>query len=156
MIELRPSTPSDAYSLAERIRPADLDEVQAIEGRGPLEALLTGERDGDLCMTVTLDEELPIAMFGVAALDDYPDWGIPWMLCSKEVEDYGYRMIKNSREWIAVFLVLYPNLINFVDERNTASIWWLKNVGFKLTQLHPEFGVEKRPFWQFERKREWV
>ena len=41
--------------------------------------------------------------------------------------------------------------MNYVDERNTTSIRWLKHLGFVLIKRIEDYGVGKKPFYEFVR-----
>ena len=41
--------------------------------------------------------------------------------------------------------------IEFVDERNTTSIRWLTHLGFVLIKRIEDYGVGKKPFYEFVR-----
>ena len=41
--------------------------------------------------------------------------------------------------------------MNYVDARNITSIKWLKHLGFVLIKRVEEFGVGKKPFYEFVR-----
>ena len=45
----------------------------------------------------------------------------------------------------------YTILYNVVYAENVAAMKWLESLGFKFIEYHEEYGVHKKPFYQFMR-----
>jgi hypothetical protein len=73
------------------------------------------------------------------------------MVATDELLEYQMKFLRRSRIYIELIQQEYPLLHNVVDARNELHIKWLKWMGFKFIQLHEEYGVEKRPFYEFIR-----
>lgn len=71
------------------------------------------------------------------------------MLGSNQIKKHLPEFLRRTPEQFSILHRGYPVLFNYVDERNTASIRWLRWAGAKFIQRHPEMGVENRPFLEF-------
>jgi hypothetical protein len=105
----------------------------------------------DPCYAVVDGRDEPLALFGVAPDLRSREIGLVWMLGSDELSRYPLYVLRNSRAWIDRLHERYPVLWNCVDTRNTTHIRWLRWCGFKLVRLIEQYGVERRPFYEFER-----
>lgn len=147
---VRPVEPGDAEELAPRLRQADLDEIAAVSGRAPREAL-----EGSVAMSthswaVEIDGELACLM-GVTPVSILAGIGCPWLLGSDAVARHAGAFIKQTLVYIPLMLEAYPHLFNLVDARNTKAIRWLKRAGFNV--MEPMlYGRAKMPFHPFEMK----
>lgn len=72
----------------------------------------------------------------------------PWCLATDRMFQHPGDLVRISRAYFADWRERYPLLVNFVDARNTASIRYLKLVGFTLDEPAP-FGVAGLPFHRF-------
>jgi len=146
---IRPATRSDAYYMACRLRFEDAREIRAASGQAPVDILPDCIVPGK---TYVLQlGRSPIAMFGVTTADGEPTLGFPWMVATPALVYNQFYFLRNCRKWIDTLSQGYTLLTNCVDARNELHIKWLKWCGFTFTQLHPEWGAEKLPFWQFEK-----
>ena len=68
---------------------------------------------------------------------------------SPDLTKYKLEFYKLSIEYLNTFMDSYNVLFNYVDQRNTQSIRWLKSLGFQFTKLVPEYGYERKPFYEF-------
>ena len=114
------------------MRQADRDEVFAASGKSPAEALAYSLRKSAMAHTALIDGR-PEVMFGVGDLNVLAGVGAPWLLGTDEVEKHAVAFLRGSVEWKLKLLARYSVLRNFVDDRNTASIRWLKWLGFTLS-----------------------
>lgn len=113
------------------MRKADRDEVFAASGKTPLEALTFSFEKSSVAMTALVDGRAEV-MWGAAELNILNGVAAPWLLGTKAVEKYQVAFLRHSVEWRQKLLDRYTVLRNFVDDRNTVSIRWLKWLGFKL------------------------
>lgn len=90
-------------------------------------------------------------MFGCVPVDETS--GSVWLLGSDDLTQPPLRkqFLAEGRVWLNQLHAFRPLLFNFVDARNTVHIRWLRWMGFTFLRLHPEYGVERRPFWEFAR-----
>lgn len=135
MITIQPSSIYDPASLAPRLRPEDVREVETL-GSTPMVALTKG-LIGDKCLTV-LDGRKPIAMFGVSTNPEDEQFGVIWLLASQELFTKArIRFIRESRHWLEYLSEGYIALYNIADSRNEAHLRWLKWLGFTFIRHIP-------------------
>lgn len=150
MSYFRPAELSDAAPVARLLRQSDRHELEAKHGQSLRETdthniLLDCMRRSDECNTIILRDR-PIGMFGIGRSST--GIGHPWLLGTDGLLDIRIRLLRQSLEWVDRQARLYPALLNFVDARNTASIAWLRFLGFTLTRRTPINGYD---FWEFVR-----
>jgi hypothetical protein len=152
MAGARPSTANDVIYLAPRLRPEDVAEVKAYSGRDAYHTLSLGLHVSDQCWTMVSDDDEPAGMFGVVK-SQLPGAGLVWMLCTPLVPENSMTFLKECRRggWTNKLHRSYPILWNYVDERNTKHVNWLRWMGFSFIMRHPKFGFEQRPFLEFTR-----
>jgi hypothetical protein len=146
VVEIRPATAADALALV--LRKADRDEVEALTGRDPREALVASVERSASAWAGVADGEL-VCLFGVVPVSLVGVTGIPWLLGSEFVMRYGRPFLRRNRAWLREMLREFPVLRNVVDARNTVSIRWLGWLGFTLGAPQP-MGVRGLPFIPFE------
>ncbi|MDQ3684467.1 MAG: hypothetical protein M3430_02535 [Acidobacteriota bacterium] len=154
MVQVRLAKPEDAAALATRLRVADREEIKAAVGEEPRVVLERSVSWSDPCCAVVNGEAAPIALFGAVPEANDPDLGIVWLLASDELIKHHFFVARNSRAWVAELHQRYRVLWNCVDARNEVHIRWLKWCGFKFLRLIEKYGVEQRPFYEFERVRD--
>lgn len=138
----------DAYDLVPRLRQADLNEIQAASGRDPLSVLREGaERSVPSC-TILGNNGYVAGMFGVVPEGDF---GRIWMFGSVELLHPPLRrqFIKECPAFVKVMERPYLAIGNYIDERNTVHIRWLRWLGFIFIHRHAHYGFEQRPFLEF-------
>jgi len=154
MIKVRPALSRDAASLAPRLRKADLQEIKANLGEDPLVLLEKGIAESSFCNAVVNEDDRPLALFGVVPDMGDADVGLIWLLASDELAAHPFFLLRNSRKWVDILQRQYRVLWNHIDARNELHIRWLKWSGFTLLRRVEEFGVERRPFYEFEKVRD--
>ena len=153
MIEIRPVVPGDANELAPRLRAADLQEIKANLGEDPLSVLQKGIAVSDPCYAVVNHAGQPLALFGVVPDTCDADVGLIWLLASDELAEHPFFVLRNTRKWVEKLQKQYRVLWNHIDARNELHIRWLQWSGFTLLRRIENFGVEQRPFYEFEKVR---
>ncbi len=73
----------------------------------------------------------------------------PWLLSTSLILNRPKEVVKVSRKLYHHFITRYGYLTNFVDQRHTRAIEWLRWLGARFTPV-PEYGPYRRPFYQFE------
>lgn len=146
---VRPARSDDAVALAPKLRAADLAEIDARSGRSPLTVLLEGILFSKRCFAVELKSGEVVALFGVAPSDE-PRLGLVWMLGSDRLLDIRFTFLRHSREWLRELSRGYSVLGNFVDERNTVHVAWLRWLGFRFLSRAP-MGRNGETFLEFVR-----
>lgn len=154
MIQIRPVKLADVNQLAPKLRVADIQEIKAAIGEDPGDVLERNVGWSDPCYAVVDGEDAPIALFGAVPEVNDPDLGIVWLLASDELIKHHFFIARNSRAWVAEMHRRYRVLWNCVDARNEVHIRWLKWCGFKFLRLIEKYGVEERPFYEFEKVRD--
>lgn len=151
MYETRPARQVDVIAISDNIRKSDVEEVYAATGLDITEALIVSFNSSYHCWVTEADGEL-VAIYGVSPSPN-PFVGIPWMLATDDIYKHKKQLLRQSRDIVNQMQSIFPVLTNFVDERNTKSIRYLKMLGFEFPKRVEHFGYEGRPFWQFERKQ---
>ena len=154
MTKVRPALVGDAADLAPRLRESDLQEIQANLGADPLVVLEQGALESKPFYAVVTDEDIPIALFGVVPDMGDPDVGLVWLLASDELAEHRFFVLRNTRRWLDILQQQYRVLWNHIDARNELHIRWLEWSGFTLLWRVENYGVEQRPFYEFERVRD--
>jgi hypothetical protein len=143
-----PASRSDADSLSDRLRAADVEEIRAASGLAPAEALRRSYEFSSHVWAVREFDGLPIALWGVGPLSLVEGRGCPWLLATDAFEGLGPDIARLSRPLMAAMRDLYPYLENRVDTRHTKAVRWLSWLGFTIDPAKA-WGVEGRPFHRF-------
>lgn len=77
------------------------------------------------------------------------------MLTTDEIAQAAIPFWRENRKYLSSLLERYDMLFNYVDARHTASIRWLRRLGFSMEPAAP-FGVDGVPFHRFEMRGETV
>jgi len=145
MIELRDAVEGDIPAILADIRQADVDEMVA-GGTTPERALRDGLRISDWT-GVALVGGVPCCMFGVAPITMTNGEGAPWLLGTNAIIPHQKKLLRTCRPVIGAMRDSYPRLVNFVDERNTVAIRWLRWLGFRFDDTtYPIGGTRFRVF----------
>lgn len=150
VIEYRPAKVADAYSLHARLRMRDKQELTLAAGGDMFTVLINSIINSDSALCATEDGK-PICLWGCGTAA--PGLGVPWMVGSPEVGRHSRRLITDGRVWVDSLLTEYSLLNNYVHQDNTTSIRWLKQLGFTIGALIPNYGVGRAPFFHFYRCR---
>lgn len=152
----RTSLPEDAGELAPNLREADVEEINAANDLGPFMSLYGGFAHSKPAMTVVDDDGTVMAMYGVVPLklESPLKQGAIWFLSSdKMFERMGKKkyFMKHCRNQIDEICQGYDKVINFVYEKNTKHIRWIKAMGFKVADKPTKFGLKEKLFYYFTR-----
>lgn len=131
---IRPATLRDVVDIVPRLRQSDIDECEALAGKGSVLRMAVATVVGSvIAMTYVRDGKVT-AMFGVAGrlLDEE---GSPWMFGTDDI--VGRSVVREGRRHVPMMLRLFKRLSNVVDTRNEKSIRWLKSLGFKFEKAVP-------------------
>jgi hypothetical protein len=126
------------------MRKCDRDEVYASHGHTPRQALEDGLK-GEECHTVLLEKE-PIAMFGISPMPYHSALGGVWFLGTDKVYLVKKAFYTEAPKYLDRWQRQYPALFNIVDLRNEASIHWMVQMGFEVSDIRIYKTHEKRPF----------
>lgn len=151
MLEIRFSQPGDAEYIAKNLRREDEEEVRAL-GCSPYLAVAGSVNGADVSYTGVLDGK-PVMVFGLSL----PGWqggaGEIWALGTPECNRIAVSMVKRSRKIVQEFLKICPVLENWCDARYTASLRWLRLLGFTVEEPEPR-GVNGELFCHLIIRRE--
>lgn len=135
-IDIIEAGPAHVDEIAARMRRADADEVMASGGYSPGEALRLSLAKSAIAKTALFDGR-PEVMFGVGDINILTQTGAPWLLATDAVHDNWPGFLRSSLQWREKLIRRYQVLANIVDERNLASIRWLRWLGFSLSDPLP-------------------
>ena len=150
--QVRKPTADDLALIAHNMRESDREEAWASHHFTPAEALahsisvsrgtaFVGEADG-----------VPICVFGVQPPSLLGTVACPWMLGTDGVNVHSKPFLKRSLQWVRGISREFPELENYVDARNTASIRWLRWLGFMIYDPEP-WGRDGLLFHRFDMRR---
>ena len=145
---IRPAQESDVSIIAQTLRAADRNEIEATTEETPHTRLCFGACQGSTKVGLSNTGRNPVALSHPLAgsyqhrspMDGCvpPCAGLPYLGSAQQ-----------PRKIIETLHQNFPVLHNVVDARNKLHIRWLKWCGFEFTHLHPAWGREKRPFLSF-------
>lgn len=130
------------------VRQADIDELWASSFSTVEGAIERGLRASTAAWTVLYDGA-PVTIAGVAPLSILGAVGVPWLVGTAAVERAPVPFLRASRGYVPRMLGLYHHLVNYVDNRNTTAIRYLRWLGFQMGEPTPH-GVLGLPFRRFE------
>lgn len=114
------------------MRQADREEIDAISGRTPVEALRLSFQKSTRAWTGLVNGR-PEVMFGAGDINILTGVGAAWLLGTDAVEVHQRRFLRESLHWRDQLFERYSVLRNFVDTRNVVSIRWLRWLGATFT-----------------------
>lgn len=158
-VKVRFAEEHDAAGITPWLREADRQELIAASGpdiRGQLEEAirLSVGRLGSMSFVAEHEGER-VALFGFVPAGSLSDTAYPWLVGTPGLARVPRMLNRLARSYCGVVLGEYPLLFNYADARNTASIVWLKRLGFTFGEAQP-FGVEGLPFHRFEMRGPFV
>jgi hypothetical protein len=115
--------------LADNLRQADIDEVEASSGYPPLDALSTSLALSEKAFFVFDSEGSPAAVFGVSP-HACPGIGIVWMLGTESIRKEAFGIARQTKPYLDEIGKDYIVLWNNVHAANTVSRRWLRWSGF--------------------------
>ena len=143
----------NVHELAPKLREADLLEVTLL-GLTPHESLIKGLDGKSYSITEHSEDKEPsvMSMFGVSKCPHLQNYGVAWMLSSKELEQYHKPFLRFCRDWIEVMHEDYEILYNIVHSKNAQGMRWLQWCGFEIKTQRP-FGFSGEDFYLFIREK---
>ena len=154
MIEIVPAEDWHASAIAAMARDADIAELWAIGRQTPLSAMRAGMKFSRA--TVALLDGDPVAMFGVCPASLLLGRGIPWMVGSRRLDEMALKraLLREAVSVVRGWQARYDFLLNFVDDRNTSAIRWLRWLGFTVSSETQPIGEDGMPFRTFYWRRD--
>jgi hypothetical protein len=144
----REASLEEVLSLAPRLRQADVDEIRAMTGLPPREALTLTFFASEKRYVIVIDGAL-LGTFGVAR--DANGNGVVWMVATPELRRHAREFLQKCRSWVSALNAEYPVLYNWTDARNAEHHRWLRWCGFTFINKFDQWGAEQRPFYHFVR-----
>lgn len=143
MTQVRPATLEDAFSLAPRLRQADVVELTAAGHQDML--IVLAESIAISAEAWAFEDDLGVvqAVGGIAA---YGTIGAPWLLGSNEMVRHRKALLNLPRLSVRKWARQFPLLMNYVHQENRIAILWLRRLGF---EIHPAIRHGKGFFHPF-------
>jgi hypothetical protein len=153
-VEFRPPDDRALLHIADTMRKADVAEVKASSGNSPRTAISASVDLSDWCTVAWITGE-PVVVFGLVQRDILSGIGYPWMLGSDGVLAYKRAILQHTPHAIRCMNDICPVLMNYVHQRNRASVRLLQWLGFTLEPAVP-WGVAGEKFHKFHKERDYV
>ncbi len=122
------------YEIGRNLREADRKEVWLSHRMTGLDAVLTSWQQSDLCRCIETDAGEPVGITGLVK-------NRIWMLGTDNLvatRERRLQLCKEGRQWVDHCLSVAGMAIgNDVYAKNTASIRWLKHLGFNVASPRP-------------------
>lgn len=150
VVRFAPASQDAAERVAQRLRPSDVDEIQAAHGLGAdVGAVVMASVElSDAPMAAWAGDE-PIALLGCAPCGTLlGGFGAPWLLGTPACAGFPRVFVGAGRTFVAGWLRRHGRLSNHVDARNLDSVRWLRAIGFDVAAPAP-FGAMGMPFHRF-------
>jgi len=133
--------------IADDMRQDDIDEVWSSHHLSPMNALIDGVCESEICVIVTINNN-PVVMLGLVIRNAVLGIGSPWLLGTNAALQHKREFIKNIDGVIDDMLNICPSLTNYVHVNNKKSIRWLKRIGF-IIEKPARYGLENEFFHRF-------
>lgn len=146
-----PATIEHCHLIAPHLREIDVDEVWSMCALKPLDALIYSVQDSKQAFTVMMPgQDIPLLMFGLGGQSTLLDRKRSiWLLGTEGIEDIKRGFIVESAKYLQT-LATGERVYNYVLQGNTASLRWLKMLGFSIMDAKP-FGWLNKPFHYVEK-----
>jgi hypothetical protein len=141
---VRPGTPQDAAWVARHLRYDDLEEILVGKDITASRILMDAQKSSKECF-VHLWKGRPSCIWGAVPTDH---GACVWMLGTDDLDFLATDIIRISTWFIAESLERYGFLYNWVDQRNTKSMRYLKHLGFAFGEPIDNHGHPFVPFWK--------
>lgn len=144
--EIVKATEEHCHLMAPHLRQIDIDEAWAIAAFKPLEALLYSVQDSAESWTVMFpDSDIPAFIFGIGRPGQILDSKrCVWLLGTPQIKRVSKQFIMESGDHLTM-LAHGQTVYNYVLEGNSASLRWLKLLGFTIMEPKP-YGWLNKPF----------
>ena len=151
MIKARRSIIKDCYSIAPRMRKADIIEITAAGCPNPLEALLDGYSHSKECYTVIDKDNIPHAIFGCCPIENDPTIASIWLLGTDDIFTHRIRFLRESKKYLNIISKPFDLTFNYVHVDNTLHVRWLKWLDFSIIREIEGYGINNENFYEFAR-----
>jgi hypothetical protein len=145
-LQIVEATEAHLVELAERLRPLDRREVQALGFAEPLDGIKESAARS-VWVKAALDEGGQVAaVWGVGRSPDDPAQGYPWLLSTPTLARHRRVFLRASPGEIAAMKAQYRRLSGVVDARYVGAVRWIGWLGFS---FEPFGEVNGAPFLRF-------
>ena len=148
-LSIRPAVALDAHRFAPVIAEEDADEIRALTGLDPLEGFLCAHASSDEDYAAELSPSGDIIGFWGAKDLKVTRSASVWLICSPRVKEHPIIFQRLVRGTLKDLSMKYGLLLGVGDERNQHHLRWVNSLGFKITRTLPEYGAERRTFYEF-------
>lgn len=148
MVSVKPAQAWHVAFVAENMRQADREELEAL-GQDSEEGIWQAFRASEQAWV--MQEDAPMCVFGVIPTNLLTGEGIIWLLGTDNVKRHARGFLEVSPGCLQKIMATYSHLHNYVDQRNKASIRWLKWMGFEFQEAQP-LGPRGLPFHRFDKR----
>lgn len=145
-----PVSVDEAEAIAAIVRQADIDEITEALGIEMAHALRMCFGGSLKASKIVVGDKI-VAVFGDCTHDR--EIGVPWLISTIHVDKRAKSFLQVCKGEVQEMLTRHPTLINYVDQRNTQAVRWLKWLGFQFGEAVP-YGPKGFPFYPFQLKRE--
>lgn len=142
-----PATLELAERISWRLRASDIEEARAAHGYSPQDACRLSVAASQYAFCWLVNDE-PIYLCGLRSGTAFNRTGQVWGLGTDDMRRYAKTFWPASQRFIAFCRGHVDVLENWVDVRNTASMAWIKRLGFTMGEPEP-YGNEGRLFQHF-------
>lgn len=143
-VEIRPAVLSELTLMVPRQR--DIDELWSSCRYTPYKAIEFGITHGKAWVGY-----IGTDLLGVFGVVPHGEIGAIWAVFTDSIERHPISFLRSCLGPLKTMKSEYSVLINYVDERNTKVIQWLRWLGFTIYPAEP-YGVDQLPFHRFELK----
>lgn len=146
-LNIRKSIQSDILPIAHNMRDMDVKEIWDSHRSSPYNALRRGLKTKGNTWTIIVNG-IPVGMVGVVERTLLSDTGTPWLLGTDVLTDDTKLFLKISKIVLKKMSQGYKMLENYESVENTASLRWLKKLGFTIgEEIKGITGVSFRRFY---------
>ena len=122
--------------ILDNLRKEDLEEVIAVYGNDWKDKVIHSTINTTF-LTLTKNN-IPIAVGGFVPHPENNKIACVWLLCSKFALNNKFLLLKELKTQLNLISSEFDILYNFIYKSNFKSISWIKKLGFKFDNPHPD------------------
>ena len=143
-VEILKATPELCCMVADNMRESDTREMLAAGLKNARASMAISVRLSHEAFVGMADGE-PACVFGIGYGSLISQMARPWMIGTPEIESHQFAFLRRNKAFIKAWAQEYGRLENMVDARHTASLRWVRWLGFHIHPAVP-FGPYALPF----------
>jgi hypothetical protein len=150
MISYRKAEIADVIEILPKLRESDVIELLLSSGPEYGQALIDSIEmcHGEAESAIDAEGNV-IAILGCCSVESNQNLGVPFMVCSDEVDKYPIQVVSDAKARTELWNNKHPVLVNMVYSKNETSIKWLQHIGYNLGELDENWGYASAPFYKF-------